>query len=108
MLNNDLAIEAIKGALDRERAAGNPSEIIGMSYQFAEALIEMLKAQKQLKKYGGLIVVSQNADKEKMRKRISEVAAEKLMDFGVIRIEEQNGLFPENMVAWSIWAVRRE
>jgi len=48
MLNNDLAIEAIKGALDRERAAGNPSEIIGMSYQFAEALIEMLKSDKRL------------------------------------------------------------
>ncbi len=48
MLDNDLAIEAIKGALDRERAAGNPSEIIGMSYQFAEALIEMLKSDKRL------------------------------------------------------------
>lgn len=48
MLNNDLAIEAIKGALDRERAAGNPSEIIGMSYQFAEAMIEMLKSDKRL------------------------------------------------------------
>ena len=48
MLERDKAIEAIQGALDRERAAKNQSEIIGMSYQFAEALIEMLKKQKQM------------------------------------------------------------
>ena len=108
MLDRDKAIEAIQGALDRERAAGNPDEIIGMSYQFAEALIEMLKEQKQLEKYGGIIIVSPNADKEKVRKRVAEVAAEKMINFGVIRIEEQNGLFPENMVAWSMWAVSKK
>lgn len=108
MLNRDRAIEAIQGALGRERAAKNPDEIIGMSYQFAEALIEMLKRQEQLKKYGGVIIVSPTADKEKAKKRIAEAAAEKLMDSGVIRIEEQTGCFPENMIAWSIWAVKKD
>lgn len=47
MLKPARAIEAIQGAIDREKSAEYTDWTICMSVQFAEELIETLKAQEQ-------------------------------------------------------------